>query len=300
MENSDRRSFLKQFATYGAGLGLAGGLATASPDWKKQIGLEVYTVRDLAAKDLEGTLTKIAEIGYKEIEPAGAGYGGMNPKQFRAMLDKLGLSVPSTHEGATAGPGLEKELEGFQTMGIKYTEVRSPGSAITATEESYKKAAARLNEFGKITSKFGMKMLFHNHSQEFQPFAGTKLRPYDILLSETDPKLVAMQLDIGWASVAGQNILEMFKKNPGRFELWHVKDVRGIKLLPADMEQRTRMRSITLVPVGQGEVDYKTIFASAELAGMKHFCIEQDNAADWGDSISAARVGFRNLNKLLS
>ena len=301
MQNSDRRFFLKQFATCGTALGLA-GLATAAADWKKQIGLEVYTVRDLAAKDLEGTLTKIAEIGYKEIEPAGAGYGGMSPKQFRAMLDRLGLSVPSTHEAATAGPGLEKELEGFQTMGIKYTEIRTPGPRGDqgSPEESVKKEAARLNEYGKITTKFGMKMLFHNHSQEFQPFAGSKLRPYDILLSETDPKLVAMQLDIGWASVAGQNILEMFKKNPGRFELWHVKDVRGIKFLPADMEQRVRMRSITLVPVGQGEVDYKPIFASAELAGMKHFCIEQDNAADWGDSIAAARVSFRNLNKILS
>ena len=302
MQNTDRRSFLTQFATYGAGLGLASSLASAAPDWKKQIGLEVYTVRDLAAKDLEGTLAKIAEIGYKEIEPAGAGYGGMQPKQFRAMLDRLGLAVPSTHEGATAGPGLEKELEGFQIMGIKYTEIRTPGPRApqTSAEEGFKKEAARLNEYGKITSKFGMKMLFHNHSQEFQPFAaGGKLRPYDILLSETDPKLVTMQLDIGWASVAGQNILDMFKKNPGRFELWHVKDVRGIKLLPADMEQRARMRAITLVPVGQGEVDYKPIFAAAEMAGMKHFCIEQDNAADWGDSIAAARVSFRNLNKLL-
>ena len=143
-------------------------------------------------------------------------------------------------------------------------------------------------------------MLIHNHTQEFQPIEGSSLLPYDILLAETDPELVAMQLDIGWASVAGQNILEMFHKSPGRYELWHVKDVRGIKNMSAQMTQPERQRSAMLVPVGQGEVDYKTIFASAELAGLKHYCIEQDNAADWGDSIAAARVSYQNLIKLLS
>ena len=135
---------------------------------------------------------------------------------------------------------------------------------------------------------------------EFEPLEGGKLRPYDVLLAETDPAVVAMQLDIGWASVAGQNILEMFKKSPGRFELWHVKDARGIKLMNADMNESERMRAATLVPVGQGEVDYKTIFANAGLAGMKHYCVEQDNAADWGDSMAAARVSYQNLIKLLS
>lgn len=108
-----------------------------------------------------------------------------------------------------------------------------------------------------------------------------------------------MQLDVGWAVVAGQNVIEMFQKNPGRFELWHVKDARGIKNLPSTLNQRQRMGAITLVPVGEGEVNYKQIFASAELAGMKHFCIEQDNAADWGDSMAAAKVSFQNLSKIL-
>ncbi|HEY3839915.1 MAG TPA: hypothetical protein VGL72_25260, partial [Bryobacteraceae bacterium] len=129
---------------------------------------------------------------------------------------------------------------------------------------------------------------------------GSEKRPYDIIIGETDPGLVAMQLDVGWASVAGQNVLEMFKKNPGRFELWHVKDARGIKWLNSQMRQQERMRAIVLVPVGEGEVDYKPIFANAELAGMKHFCIEQDNAADWGDSMAAAKVSFEHLGKILS
>src|SRR3977135_1800640 len=99
-----RRDFLK---TSGALLA-AGGVLHAAPDWKKQAGLELYTVRDLLAKDFEGTIAKGAALGYTEVAPTG--YGGLDPKQFRALLDKYKLIAPSTHAGATAGPGLEKEL----------------------------------------------------------------------------------------------------------------------------------------------------------------------------------------------
>ena len=305
MNDTHRRTFLKQFAIGTGALALAGKAAFAANDWKKQIGLELYTVRDLIAKDYEGTLAKVAEIGYKEVEPASNAYAGMEPKQFRAMLDRYGLSMPTTHVGATDGPGLEKELEGFQIMGIQYTEVRGGGARPPAgpgkPEDAVKRTAQLLNKHGEIAKKFGMKILVHNHAQEFQPFdEGGALRPYDILLAETDPALVAMQLDIGWATVAGQNVLEMFKKNPGRFELWHVKDARNIKYMPPQMKQTERMRAAMLVPVGQGEVNYKPIFANAATAGMKHFCVEQDNAADWGDSMATARVSFQNLSKILA
>jgi len=297
-----RRTFL---AASGAALLLADQgrelMAQTAPDWKKQIGLELYTVRDLLPKDYEGTLAKVAEMGYKEVEPA-TDYGDMDPKAFRAMLDRFGLSAPSTHVGATDGPDLEKQLEGFQIMGIRYTEIRggAPGGGHGPGEESEKRTAQQLNKYGELVRKFGMKMVYHNHTQEFQPFEGSTRAPYDVLLAETDPSLVAMQLDIGWASVAGQNILEMFQKHAGRFELWHVKDARGIKLMTAQMKQADRQRSAMLVPVGQGEVDYKSIFAAAKQAGMKHFCVEQDNAADWGDSLAAARVSYQNVLKLLS
>ena len=102
----NRRSFVK----YMGALAVASSAGNAAvPDWKKQVGLELYTVRDLTPKDYEGTLKQVAEIGYTEVEPASANYGGMEPKQFRAMLDRYRLSMPSTHIGATDGPGLEKE-----------------------------------------------------------------------------------------------------------------------------------------------------------------------------------------------
>jgi sugar phosphate isomerase/epimerase len=306
-------------AACGSAAFLAGRGVAFAAEWKMQIGLELYTVRDLMAKDYEGTLAKVAAIGYKEVEPA-SDYAGMEPKQYRAMLDRLGLSMPSTHVGATEGPDLEKQLEGFQIMGIKYTEVRGVagrgaggrgrGPAAPAagprpqppapTEEAAKRQAAQLNKHGETVKKFGMKMLIHNHTGEFAFLEGSSTRrPYDILLAETDPSLVAMQLDIGWASVAGRDILEMFRKSPGRFELWHVKDAKGIREMPAGMPQSQRQRTAKLVPVGEGEVDYKPIFAKAQQAGLKHFCIEQDSAIE-GDSLAAARTSYVNLKKILS
>jgi sugar phosphate isomerase/epimerase len=176
-----------------------------------------------------------------------------------------------------------------------------PGRGAGQTEENVKRQAQTLNENGKLAQKFGLKMIVHNHTQEFAPLADKpEVRPYDILLAETDPQLVAMQLDIGWASVAGQDILAMFKKHSGRFECWHVKDAKHIKNAPAEMTQAQRQQSAELVPVGQGEVDYKAIFAAAGQAGMKHFCIEQDNASQWGDSVAAAHVSLTGLVRLLS
>jgi sugar phosphate isomerase/epimerase len=287
------------------------------------MGLELYTVRDLIDKDLEGTLAKVAEIGYKEVEPTT--YGALDPKQFRAALDRYGLSAPSTHAGAAEGPDLEKQLEGFQIMGIQYTEIRggrgagggrAPGAPAGAgapgaargggggrppqTEESVKLEAEQINKHGQIAKKFGMKMLVHNHTQEFEWLEGGKLTQYDVLLRETDPALVALQLDIGWASVAGQNILQMFQKSPGRFELWHVKDATGIKSADPKATPNERRKSSKLVPVGQGEIDYKAIFAKAAQAGLKHFGIEQDNAAEGGDSMTAAKASYQGLMKMLS
>jgi sugar phosphate isomerase/epimerase len=318
--DDNRRSFLKGAALAGS-IALATGslqeaMAQAAPDWKNQIGLELYTVRDVMEKDYDGVLAKIASFGYKEVEPAN-GYNNMSPKDWRAMLDRHGLSAPSTHSGPPPGDTVEARLEGAQIMGFKYITTLGASSAARAaapaaprpatpagqgrTTEMIKRQAQTLNENGKVAQKFGMKMIVHNHTQEFAVLSdNANMRPYDILLAETDPAVVAMQLDIGWASVAGQDILGMFKKHPGRFECWHVKDATDIRYLPVQMSMTDRQRAAYLVPVGQGQVDYKAIFAQAKQAGMKHFCIEQDNASAWGDSVLAAKASIEGLKKALS
>lgn len=329
---ASRREFLKNITAGVGGLALAsrvdnalaatGRRAAAGPDWTAQMGLELYTVRDMIAKDYPGTLEKVAQIGYKEVEPA-EGYNHMLPKAFRALLDRLGLRMPSTHSGISAGEvsAVEKQLEGFQIMGIQYTSLseprpqrrlvrRSPASARPArmgahaergrTVDDVKREAALYNRYGKIAQKFDIKILRHNHTMEFQPCQGSKLMPYDILLADTDPEVVVMQMDIGWATVAGQNPIEWFHKHPGRFVLWHVKDAACLKCLPPVTDESARLRAARLVPVGEGDIDYKNIFKYAELAGMKHFAIEQDSAAAWGDSIAAARVSYQHLRATLT
>ena len=360
--DTNRRDFLKGVAIAAGGLALAGRAGTAfastipasspqqpsAPNWAGQIGLELWTVRDLTARDYVGTLEKVARIGYKEIEPAN-GYANMTPKQFRALLDRLGLKMPSTHSGVTVGSDAEmqKQLAGFQVMGIQYSSLAEPrpagrgngapsraisagtsggrasrGAATTppaspaaerqATQqfirnmvqaraaEDVKHEAARYNRIGELARKFGIKLLIHNHTAEFVPCKDSPDVPYTILLNETDPELVVFQLDIGWAVVAGQNPVELFQKSPGRFVLWHVKDVACVKCLPALPDQGARMAEARLVPVGNGEIDYGDIFKHADVAGMKHFVVEQDSAADWGDSVAAARVSYEHLHATLA
>jgi sugar phosphate isomerase/epimerase len=283
-------------------------------------------------------LAKVAEIGYKEIEPAdrtdakGVAYAGLEPKAFRALLDKNGLTMPSTHSSAIDGPDLEKTLEGFQTMGIKYTEViqpsnphagiaapapppvptptpaqtpagrgRGPAPPPTRTTDAVKKMVDEINAHAQITKKFGIKMLVRMDIDVFVPLSDSpNMMPYMVIADNTDPSLVTMQIDIGWAAVTGQDIVGMFKRNPGHYELWHVKDAVGLNTMTQQMSLVDRRRASYFVPAGVGQVDLKTIFASADIAGLKHIGIEQDNAASWGDSLAAARVNYNNVMKLIS
>ncbi len=357
-EGSSRRSFLKGMAAAVGGVTLAGGAdrllgatlagatqathpvtRAASPtfagaagvDWADRMGLELYTVRDLIAKDYIGTLEKVAQIGFKEIEPAEE-YANLSPKAFRAQLDRLGLTMPSTHSGIAEAPDMEQRLAGFQVMGIQYTSLDDPRpvgassqrrrpvrlapvsraeqrrqleeyirrSAQPRTVEDVKQEAARYNRVGKVAAKYGIKLLRHNHTVEFIRCADADTLPYTILLAETDPELVAFQLDIGWACVAGQNPVQLFQQHPGRFPLWHVKDAAGLKCLPPASDEAGRMAQARLVPVGTGDIDYGEIFKHADVAGLKHFAVEQDSAADWGDSIAATRVSYQNLRATLT
>jgi sugar phosphate isomerase/epimerase len=303
----------------------------ATAKWANQIGLELYTVRDVMENDFEGILAKVAALGYKEVEPAN-GYNNMTPQQFRKLLDSHGLSAPSTHSGPFIGPDLEKTLEGFQVMGIRYTSVptpvrpvapgRKPGAGMAGaylgghnsftqaeafgpnqkvlTLEEAKGKAAELNKYGKIASKFGIKMLVHNHTGEFMKLTDADTTEYAVYLKETDPALVAMQLDLGWATIAGQDIPAMFKANPGRYELWHIKDMFGIRNLNTKLPPMERIDAVTFEPYGVGQIDYKPFFDLADVAGLKHFCVEQDNAATWGDSLACAGVSYRNLRTMLT
>jgi sugar phosphate isomerase/epimerase len=166
--------------------------------------------------------------------------------------------------------------------------------------DSVKRRAAQMNSDGAIARKFGLKLFLHNHTVEFEKLTDSPRTTYDVILAETDPSLVTMQLDLGWAYICGVDPLALFKNHPGRFELWHVKDVFGLKTVNPSLTPNARVSSMALTPVGSGHIDFKPIFEQASLAGLKHFVIEQDNAAAWGDSLAAARVSYQNLSAMLA
>jgi sugar phosphate isomerase/epimerase len=338
-DRNDRRAFLKEMAAYGGALALGsyankfGGFAVeaASPDdWSAQVGLQTVVVRDEITKDLDAALAKIAEIGYKAVEPVG--FSGIDATKYRAMLDSHGLIAPSMDQAFSTGADMEKDLESCQTLGLKYAEpggagagrgagggrgpggggaagapgggggARGRGPAAPVTEESVKQTAADYNKYGQAAKKFGIKVFYHNHVEHFELLENSQTTLFDLFLSETDPETVAMELDLGFTAIAGRNIPEIIKKYPGRFPVWDVNDAFGIKNADAIPNLTPNQRRVYTyaVPVGLGDVDFKSCFANAAVAGLKYAIVTQGNAATWGDSLAVARVSYQNLMKLRS
>jgi len=294
-------------------------------------GIQLFTVRDRMTADFEGTLAQIAEIGYREVEFVA--YGGKSPEEVRRILDRVGLRAPSTHAALRPGPDLERQLAGYQVMGHKYAAAGGPRRAPSGagptpvpadpraggppggppngpppggftppvpTLESVQREIESWNEVARAAKPYGIKVLVHNHTMEFVRFPDGRT-PHDVMLAELDPSLVVLELDIGWATVAGQDAPSLFAAHPGRYPLWHVKDMAKLAAVNANGgDQAARMHSAKIVPVGQGEIDYGPIFARAGTAGLEHYFIEQDTAPDSGDSIAAARTSFDALRRILN
>ena len=259
----DRRAFLGSTAA----VALASRFGWAASEHRiENVGLELYTVRDLLSKDFEGTLAKVAKIGYKEVEFAGYLNDLPNlkpaPKRAREILDGDGLTAPSAHVAYNIlSPEMwPKAVEISKILGHEYIVNPSIDRELTKTSDGWKRAAETFNRAGEESLKSGIQLAYHNHVEEFKALPDGKL-PYDILLSESDPKLVKMELDLGWAHEAKVDPLSYFEKYPGRFPLVHVKD----------FDQHDMMTE-----VGSGVIDWKAIFAKADLAGIKHYFVELD------------------------
>jgi len=269
----DRRNFLN----LGAGALLTSLIVKSNtsislPKKVKDIGLQVYTLRDLMAKDLIGTLQKVAEIGYKNIELFGYGEGkyfGKSITEMRKITDDLGLKVVSAHYLSGQGSNAwgtpvnqwEKAVEDAVKMGQKYMTVAFLLPDERKSLNDYKKVSDILNKAGEITAKYGITMAYHNHDFEFIPLEGQV--PMDVLLKNTQADLVKFELDIYWIKKAGLDPIQFFKQNKGRVPLWHVKD----------MEKE----SGDFAPVGDGVIDWMAIFKEEKTAGLTHFFVEQDN-----------------------
>jgi sugar phosphate isomerase/epimerase len=254
----DRRTFL---GTMTAAALLARGVARAFDEHKiGNLGAELYTVREQMKADFDGTLAKVAAIGYREVEFAG--YLGHDPKQVKASLDAHGLVSPSAHfpydQVTTNLPAL---LEAAHTVGHEYIVCPFIDEKLRKQPEIWKQIGDNFNRAGEAAQKAGLQFAYHNHSFEFEPADG-KL-PYDILLAETDPKLVKMEMDLYWTVKGGADPLTYFKRYPGRFPLVHVKG----------MDKSGDMASVS----AHNSIDWKKIFAHSEEAGIRHYIVEHDN-----------------------
>jgi sugar phosphate isomerase/epimerase len=278
-----RRQFI---ATLGvAAFGIAGRDAAAASEILaakrkiKRVGLQLYTVRDLMKADLPGTIARVAAIGYKEVEFAG--YFGRTPAMIRELLRRNGLTSPSTHlPFESLEGGWQKQLDDAKAVGHHWATIAWIPEDKRRTLDDWKRHAALFNRAGSQAKAAGLRFAYHNHDFELRSVDGQ--RPLDLLLSETDRSLVDFEMDIYWVKFGGGDPLDFFNRHPKRFPLVHVKDSAG----PPDNK---------MVDVGQGTIDFRSIFAQSEKAGIKHYFVEHDQPAD---PIATIRNSYRYLRDL--
>lgn len=277
--NMDRRSFIKSSAVAGlSGMALfgAGCARQEEPAVEAEeeltgsvasIGLQLYTVRSLMQEDFAGTIERVAAIGYKELEFAG--YFDHSPADVRTLIDGLGLTAPAVHAGiGSLRSDLDAVIESAAIIGHQYI-VCPYLDENERTLDHYKQHAEFFNTVGEACKAAGVQFAYHNHDFEF--FETDGVLPYDVLLTETDSALMQMELDLYWIRKAGFDERAYFETHPGRFPLCHVKD------MAADGE---------ITSVGSGGIDFGTIFAASEEAGLEHYFVEHDFPDDPMQSIT--------------
>ena len=251
----NRREFLGALPAVGA------IVAGSSVNIAGPIGVELYTVRDDLKKDFDGTLHRVAQIGYREVEFAG--YFDHTPASVRDALQRELLVSPSAHVPLPVlGKEWDKTIADALAIGHEYL-IASWIDEKDRTLKGYTSIAALFNKAGEQCRKSGLQFGFHNHDFVFFPVEGRI--PYDLLLRETDPALVTMEMDVFWLRKGGKDPIDYFRRYPGRFSMLHLKD----------MDSRGGMAD-----VGKGVINFREILRLRSLAGVKHVYVEHDEPKD--------------------
>jgi sugar phosphate isomerase/epimerase len=290
-----RRSFIKTTSLASAALMVKPSVFNFNHSY---IGLQLYTVRDAMQNNPAETLAKVAKIGYNSVEGATytgtENFYGMDAKTFAALLKKNGLIIPSSHyrvgEDKENGKDVmgtmlhnwNKAVDDAKTVGVQYMVCAWLSPTERGNIDHYKLLAERLNTAGETCKKAGIQLCYHNHDFEF--IKDNDQLPYNILLNNTDKNLVKFEIDLYWITKAAQDPVALFNAHPGRFPLWHVKDM-----------DKTPKHSFT--EVGNGTIDFKNIFKYADKAGMKYFFVEQDITP--GDPFDSITKSFAYIKKNL-
>ena len=317
---ASRRKFLQQSGAFALGSLMIPQIGKSALFAQRKnyppIGLQLYTMGNLMTTDTKGTLQKLAAIGYREVESAGSQKGnfyGFKPKEFAAMVKDAGMHWRSAHVGgapftmaqimkmaknaedsARIKMYMEKMKDAVKPLNLtdNYQQLADDAaegglsylvcsSIPVATLDEIKKAVEVFTKSGEACRKNGVQFAYHNHVTEFDEVDGH--RPFDYILNNTNKDLVKMELDLGWATKAKQDPVELFKLHPGRFPLWHVKDLDKTKMEPTE--------------VGAGVIDFKRIFDNAKESGMKYFFVEQDGAPDPFEDVTES---YNYLKKMLA
>lgn len=264
-----RRNFLGVLGAAAAGtaLPIREVLAAGRLAWPGPIGLELYTVRDLFAKNPADTLKKVAAAGYKQVEIA----PGSKPGDLKKDLRAAGLTAPSGYfnEPQTL-EDWKKSVEQAHGYGLQYIVI---GENPVRDAATWRRRAEFYNRCGEVAKQAGIQFCYHAHFHEFAKTGGTT--GYDIMLKDCSPGLLKMEMDIFWVTYAGADPLHYWRLYPGRFPLLHIKDIRkGVKVSP--QEDPAPGSPNPFAPVGRGRIDWKLIFAHVHEAGAKHIFVEQD------------------------
>lgn len=256
-------------------------------------GLALYTLRDNMNADVASTLQQVADIGYGYVEAAGYSEGkfyGMEPSDFKALLNSKGLEPMSTHQRVVDMEETDAMVAAVKEAGFKYFVVPSPPRSLIDVDRETRTMKMKgslddfvdfLTELGKKCEKAGIQLLYHNHDMELKMDENGD-KPLDYLLEHTDPKYVNFQMDLFWMTRANADPVAYFEKYPGRFKSWHVKDM--------DQEDR-------FAPVGEGKIDFKRILDHKEESGMQHFFVEQDRVFDGMEPLEAIKISHKGLKQ---
>jgi len=258
------------------------------------LGLQLYTIRDAIGKDVPGSLKKVSDIGYKYVELANYAKGkfyGYEPSEFKKLVNGLGMEILSSHASVDARgittDDAKKMTEDHAKLGVKYCMQPWVVDEARKTIASYQKMVADWNMVGKLMKENGIQFGYHNHNFEFDTVEG-KIPFFDIMMAELDKDLITFELDLFWTTKAGLNPVDLFKKYPGRFQLFHMKDMYTHEA------PFFKVSTNDFAPVGAGVINFKEILAAKNIAGMKYMIVEQDSTKD-GKPFDAIQTSITNL-----
>jgi len=275
---TDRRAFVGLVTVAASAAVLPRRLMAWSPvDHLDRIGVQLYTVRKALAQDFDGTLARLAQIGFREVEFAG--YHGKSPAQVRAALERYHLDAPASHVPMEElESGWESAAAAAKEVGHQWLVVAWIDAARRKTLDDYKRVGETFTRIGTRARAAGLRFAYHNHAFEFAPLEGRV--PYDILLESTDPAVVEFELDLFWITDGGGDPLAYFRRWPGRFPLVHIKD---------------KAADGAMVDVGAGRIDWKAILHQRKEAGIRHYFVEHDEPPDPFASVAASYTYLKHL-----